>query len=71
MKICYMVMHVCNIAENFFAMQNAKPLKQEKEKKQDAEPMDSELSVLLEKIRLKNEALKKIYDFFGKEKPRQ
>lgn len=51
-------------------MPDPKPLKQEKEKKQDTEPIDSELSVLLEKIKLKNEALKKIYDFFGKEKPR-
>jgi hypothetical protein len=54
-----MVIHVCNIAENFFAMQNAKPLKQEKEKKQDAEPMDSELSVLLDTIRLKNFSVRK------------
>jgi hypothetical protein len=45
-----------------------KSSKQEKEKKKQTELLDSDLNVLLEQIKLKNEALKKIYEFFGKEK---
>lgn len=45
-----------------------KSSKQEKEKKKQTELLDSDLNILLEQIKLKNEALKKIYEFFGKEK---
>ena len=45
-----------------------KSSKQEKEKKKQTELLDSDLNVLLEQIKLKNESLKKIYEFFGKEK---
>jgi hypothetical protein len=47
-------------------MSTHKSSKQEKEKKKETELLDSELNILLEQIRLKNEALKKIYEFFGK-----
>ncbi len=36
--------------------------------KEKTESTDLDLEILLEQMKLKNEALKKIYDFFGKEK---
>jgi hypothetical protein len=45
-----------------------KPSGKEKTVKEETGSPDSELGVLLEQIKLKNEALKKIYEFFGKEK---
>jgi len=40
----------------------------EKVVKEKTESTDLDLEILLEQMKLKNEALKKIYDFFGKEK---
>ncbi|MBW6497189.1 MAG: hypothetical protein K0B09_02245 [Bacteroidales bacterium] len=45
-----------------------KPSGKEKTVKEQTGSPDSELGVLLEQMKLKNEALKKIYDFFGKKK---
>jgi DNA polymerase sigma len=48
-------------------MPTPKSSMKEKEKK-ETELLDSDLKIFLERIRLKNEALKKIYVFFEKEK---
>lgn len=45
-----------------------KPSGKYKRVKEETGSPDSELGVLLEHMKLKNEALKKIYDFFEKEK---
>ena len=51
-------------------MQAQKPSGKEKIVKEKTESTDSDLKILLEQMKLKNEALKKIYDFFEKEKKR-
>lgn len=47
-------------------MSDAGSPKQKPGKHKVSESLDEELKVLLEKMELKSEALKKIYDFFGK-----
>jgi len=44
-----------------------KPSGKDKTVKEEIRSPDSELGVLLEQMKLKNEALKKIYDFLNKE----
>ncbi len=46
-----------------------KPIKkkQGKAKAKETAPDDAELKAFVEQMQLKNEALKKIYDFFGNE----
>jgi hypothetical protein len=45
-----------------------KPSGKDNSVKEETGSPDSELGVLLEQMKLKNEALKKIYDFLNKEK---
>jgi len=51
-----------------FAMPAQRSSGKEKVVKEKTESADSDFEILLEQMKLKNEALKKIYDFFEKEK---
>lgn len=67
MKICIMPGLTVTLQIILFDMPANQPIKPNNVKAKDQESTNAEIKALIEKLQLKNEALKKIYDYFGKE----